>query len=79
MAEVLDKELAQRFFCNDHGLFKHAWSAEFSGYMIKGHNAPSGRRKRFYFGKQAFIATAQGDEGHAEGVEAGEAGVSGEF
>jgi len=47
--------------------------------MLKGHDAPGRRRKRLYFGKQAFIATTQGDKRHAEGVEASEAGVSGEF
>jgi hypothetical protein len=47
--------------------------------MLKGHDTPGRRRKRLYFGKQAFIATTQGDKGHVEGVDAREASVSGEF
>ncbi len=85
MAKILDKKLAVGVFCHRDRLFEHTRRAIFSGDMIEVYHTPSRSRKCLYFGKQSFVATAQGDKGDVEGIETckpcvcGELGVEDQF
>lgn len=79
MAKILNEELTEGAFSDRDRLFKYARGTKFSCDMIQSYDTPGRSWKFLYFGKEAFVATAQGNEGHAEGVEACKSGVSGEL